>query len=187
MDVSAVRNKYAAIGQDHVFRFFDKLSPTGREKLVGQLDALDPKLIAELAESHVRNKPPVSLPHDIRPITPYPRHPKPEQAKLYADARARGEQLLREGKVGAFLVAGGQGTRLGYDGPKGEFPVTPIKNKPLFQVFAEQILAHGRDFGRAIPWYIMTSDVNDAATRAFFTKHNHFGSIRTTSSSSSRA
>jgi UDP-N-acetylglucosamine/UDP-N-acetylgalactosamine diphosphorylase len=64
---------------------------------------------------------------------------------------------------------------LGFDGPKGEFPVTPIKHKPLFQVFAEQLLAHGREAGRAVPWYIMTSEVNDAATRAFFKTHDYFG------------
>src|SRR5699024_103206 len=75
----------------------------------------------------------------------------------------------------AFLVAGGQGTRLGYDGPKGEYPVTPIKQKPLFQVFAEQLRAHSRDAGKSIPWYIMTSDTNDAPTRAFFEKNNFFG------------
>ena len=58
---------------------------------------------------------------------------------------------------------------------RDRFPVTPIKNKPLFQVFAEQLLAHGRDAGRAVPWYIMTSDANDSATRAFFLANNHFG------------
>ena len=62
------------------------------------------------------------------------------------------------GKIAAFLVAGGQGTRLGYEGPKGEYPVTPIKSKPLFQVFAEQLRAQSRDSGNAIPWFIMTSD-----------------------------
>ena len=77
--------------------------------------------------------------------------------------------------MAAFLVAGGQGTRLGYDGPKGEYPVTPIKNKPLFQVFAEQLRAYSRDFGKTVPWYVMTSDVNDAPTRAFFKKHDYFG------------
>ena len=94
---------------------------------------------------------------------------------LYDQAQQRGRELLKAGKVAAFLVAGGQGTRLGYDGPKGEFPITPIKNKPLFQVFAEQLRAYTRDFGKPIPWYIMTSDVNDAPTRAFFNKHNFFG------------
>ncbi len=95
--------------------------------------------------------------------------------QLYADADNRGRELLSAGKVAAFLVAGGQGTRLGYDGPKGEYPVTPIKNKPLFQVFAEQLRAYSRDFGKPIPWYIMTSDINDAPTRAFFQKNQHFG------------
>ena len=59
--------------------------------------------------------------------------------------------------------------------PRGEYPVTPIKNKPLFQVFAQQLLAHCREHDKTIPWYIMTSDINDAPTRAFFAKHNHFG------------
>src|SRR5438874_1368697 len=49
------------------------------------------------------------------------------------------------------------------------------KDKPLFQVFAEQLLAHSRDAGKPIAWYIMTSDNNDAPTRAFFQQHNHFG------------
>jgi UDP-N-acetylglucosamine/UDP-N-acetylgalactosamine diphosphorylase len=132
--------------------------------------------IDELAEKHVRHKTPPPIPNDIQPIRAYPRTPRDEeQKKLYEGATQRGEQLLREGKIGAFLVAGGQGTRLGYDGPKGEFPVTPIKNKPLFQLFAEQLRAWSKEAGRTIPWYIMTSDINDAATREFFKKHNHFG------------
>src|SRR5207237_3711210 len=119
--------------------------------------------------------PHIALPKDIRPVKVYPNKPTTEVRELYERARTRGMQLVKEGKVAAFLVAGGQGTRLGYDGPKGEFPITPIKNKPLFQVFAEQLIAHGREFGKPVPWYIMTSDVNDAATRAFFQKNNHFG------------
>ncbi|MEM7808610.1 MAG: UDPGP type 1 family protein, partial [Planctomycetota bacterium] len=82
---------------------------------------------------------------------------------------------LADGKVAAFLVAGGQGTRLGYDGPKGEFPVTPVKDKPLFQVFAEQIKASSDRYGKPVPWYVMTSEVNDARTREFFEKHAYFG------------
>jgi UDP-N-acetylglucosamine/UDP-N-acetylgalactosamine diphosphorylase len=77
--------------------------------------------------------------------------------------------------VAAFTVAGGQGTRLGYDGPKGTFPVTPLKHKPLFQVFAEKILAAGRRHGRPLHWFIMTSHANHAATEAFFAVHRCFG------------
>ena len=175
MDFAALRDKLHRAGQSHALRFFDRLSDEGKRKLTSQLQALDLDDIAELAESQVRGKAHLPLPKKIEPVQAYPRTPRADQGDLYQRAERRGHELLRQGKVGAFLVAGGQGTRLGYDGPKGEFPVTPVKNKPLFQVFAEQLRAHSRDAGRSIPWYIMTSDTNDAATRAFFEKHNYFG------------
>ena len=176
MDIAALRSSLSAIRQDQTLRFWDALPPQGRQRLAGQLSALDPKLVTELAEQYVRNKPPVAIPKDIQPVKAYPRHPNTlELQDHYAKAKARGLELLKTGKVAGFLVAGGQGTRLGYDGPKGEFPVTPVKQKPLFQVFAEQLLAWSRDSGRPIPWYVMTSEQNDAATRAFFQKHHHFG------------
>jgi UDP-N-acetylglucosamine/UDP-N-acetylgalactosamine diphosphorylase len=176
MDISALRSTLSSIGQDQTLRFWGLIAPQGRERLGGQLATLDPKLVSELAEQYVRNKPPVAIPRDIQPVKAYPRHANtPELKGLYAKAKARGSELLKAGKVGAFLVAGGQGTRLGYDGPKGEFPLTPIRHKPLFQVFAEQLLAWSRDSTRPIAWYVMTSEQNDAATRAFFQKHHHFG------------
>src|SRR5215204_3673633 len=174
-DATPLREQLAAIDQQQVLRFFDRLSESGKENLRRQLLALDLDEIDELAERHVRHKAGFALPKEIQPVKMYPRRPAPGQEKLYADANARGLELLKAGKVGAFLVAGGQGTRLGYDGPKGEYPVTPIKSKPLFQVFSEQLLAHSRDFGKPIPWYVMTSDVNDAPTRSFFQKNAYFG------------
>jgi UDP-N-acetylglucosamine/UDP-N-acetylgalactosamine diphosphorylase len=176
MDIATLRREWAAKGQEGVLRFYDQLPEAGKRKLESQLAALDVGHLERLAGEYVTRKPDLHLPTDIRPVTAYPRRPvTAEQRKLYQDAERRGRELVRAGKVGAFLVAGGQGTRLGYDGPKGEFPVTPIKNKPLFQVFAEQLRAYGRDFGRPIAWYVMTSDVNDAATRAFFRQHDFFG------------
>src|SRR4051812_36569044 len=174
-DANTLREKLTATGQPQVLRFFDQLEEPRKEKLRKQLLALDLGEIDELAETHVRHKAPVAIPQKIEPVQIYPRRPRAGQERLYADAADRGNALLREGKVAAFLVAGGQGTRLGYDGPKGEFPVTPIKNKPLFQVFAEQLQAWSRDSGKPVPWYIMTSEANDAATREFFAKNNSFG------------
>ena len=72
-------------------------------------------------------------------------------------------------------MAGGQGTRLGYDGPKGTYPVTPLRRKPLFQVFAEKIRAAGLRYGRPLHWFIMTSHANHAATEAFFAANACFG------------
>ena len=176
MDAQALRPKLAAIGQEQVLRFWNELDDAGREKLAGQIEALDLDNLQDLVETQVKQKAAIAIPQDIKPAEAYPRVPDDAQRrKLYDDAVARGHELLRQGKIGAFLVAGGQGTRLGYDGPKGEYPVTPIKSKPLFQVFAEQLPAHSKAAGKPIPWYIMTSDANDADTRAFFKKNAFFG------------
>lgn len=175
MTSDAVQRALREIDQSHVLRFWDRLDAAARERLLAQLAGLDLGMIADLAETQVRCKAALAMPSRIEPVDAYPRVPDAARRELYARADQRGRDLLRAGKVAAFLVAGGQGTRLGYDGPKGEYPVTPVRNKPLFQVFAEQLLAHARNAGRAIPWYIMTSDANDAATRAFFSRHGHFG------------
>jgi UDP-N-acetylglucosamine/UDP-N-acetylgalactosamine diphosphorylase len=174
MDLAQLKAKLAPLGQAAVLRFADSLDPAGRQKLTAQLAALDLDKLPTLIDENVKRKPHVPLPTDIKPVKAYPYRPTEDLKDLYDRALVRGHELLKQGKVGAFLVAGGQGTRLGYDGPKGEFPVTPIKNKPLFQVFAEQLLAHSRDAGKPIPWYIMTSEVNDAPTRAFFEEHRYF-------------
>lgn len=175
MSISTLRSALNSIGQSAVLRFYDSLPDAGKQKLEAQLGQLDLNLLPELIDGYVKNKPHIELPKDIKPVAMYPQHADAARKDLYTKALARGNELLKQGKVGAFLVAGGQGTRLGYDGPKGEYPVTPIKNKPLFQVFAEQLLSHSKKAGKSVPWYIMTSEANDARTREFFAQHNYFG------------
>ncbi|MDP7030020.1 MAG: UTP--glucose-1-phosphate uridylyltransferase [Phycisphaerales bacterium] len=92
-----------------------------------------------------------------------------------AALQSAGEAMLAEGRVAVFTVAGGQGTRLGWNGPKGTFPASPVTGKPLFRLFAEQILAAQGRWGRPIRWYIMTSEANDAETRGFFLDNRCFG------------
>ncbi len=174
MTLAQLKPQLAAIEQNSVLRFADQLSHDQQQKLAAQLAALHLEAIPQLVTEYVKNKPHIPLPADIKPVQSYPHTPTQDLKELYTRAEARGHELLKQGKAGAFLVAGGQGTRLGYDGPKGEFPVTPITNQPLFEVFAEQLLAHSRDSGKPVPWYIMTSEVNDAPTRDFFKKHNYF-------------
>src|SRR5258706_7632723 len=175
MDLAELRRKLSAHHQEKTLRFVDQLPQEGKKKLLGQLSAVDLDSVSKLIKEYVTTKPHMAVSKDLVPVKVYPHRPTKELKDLYDRAQKRGYQLMKEGKVGAFLVAGGQGTRLGYDGPKGEFPVTPIKHKPLFQVFAEQLLAHSRDAGKPIPWYIMTSDINDAPTREFFSKNKYFG------------
>jgi len=95
--------------------------------------------------------------------------------RLYEQARQAGEQAIRDGRVAAFLVAGGQGTRLGFDGPKGAFRSARSATRTLFQLFAEYLLGVQRRWVHRPRWYIMTSLANDQDTRAFFAAHGHFG------------
>ncbi len=99
----------------------------------------------------------------------------PELENLYDQAKERGETLIRRGKAAAFTVAGGQGTRLGFDGPKGTLPVSPLKNKTLFQLFAEQIRGVSKKYETVIPWYVMCSPLNLKATISHFQEKNNYG------------
>ncbi len=90
-------------------------------------------------------------------------------------AYTEGESLLRRQKVAVLIVAGGQGSRLGFDGPKGTFPLSPVKGKTLFQLLAEQIKALSNRFSIAIPLLVMTSNDNHEDTVAFFKKNGFFG------------
>jgi UDP-N-acetylglucosamine/UDP-N-acetylgalactosamine diphosphorylase len=162
--------------QAHLLTFWNELDQAQRGSLLAQLEAIDFEALDDLIEQYVRRRPTIELPPDLEPAPYYPFDPsdplRPYNAEKY---RRIGEDLIRHGKVAAFTVAGGQGTRLGWDGPKGTYPATVVTGKPLFRVFAEQILALQRKYRVTIPWYIMTSPINDAATRAFFADNNYFG------------
>lgn len=89
-----------------------------------------------------------------------------------------GEILLGKGQVAAFLVAGGQGSRLGFDGPKGMFDIGLPSHKSLFQLQAERLRNLATQVGHPIPWCIMTSPLNHEATINFFREHDFFGMNR---------
>ena len=103
-------------------------------------------------------------------MKPFPHFSTPDRINT-----AIGTELLQAGKVGAIILAGGQASRLGIDAPKGTLPVTPIKQKSLFQLFAEKQAACSKMVQQSLPLAIMTSSENDAATRAFFEAHDFFG------------
>jgi len=163
-------------GQGHVFAFLGQLDPAGRERLLAEAAEIDLAEIERLTRTLLGPGGAAGL--KLEGLAPAPYEPRPEHGGdpvAWAEAKAVGESALRAGRVAAFTVAGGQGTRLGYDGPKGTFPVTPIRGKTLFQVFAEKIRAAGIRFGRPLHWFIMTSHGNHAATEAFFAEHRCFG------------
>ena len=157
-------------GQEHVLRWWDELSADEQDGLAAQIESLDLDFIArEKEQGSVEPSP------DFLPRFEPPPAVKPSGSAQDEEAATAGEEMLAHGEVGLVLVAGGQGSRLGYDGPKGTFPIGPITGKTLFHLHAERILAAHHKYGAAIPLYIMTSDATDQATRDFFADNDYLG------------
>ncbi|MBK8478420.1 MAG: UDPGP type 1 family protein [Opitutaceae bacterium] len=176
METTQLIESFTNAGQGHVFRFWNELSPADQAQLAEQAREIDLAEVARLNDTLVRSSTGAAV--DLADLEPAPYVSLPQNggdAVAWASARQLGEEALRAGRVAAFVVAGGQGTRLGYDGPKGTFKVTPVRQKSLFQVFAEKILAAGRRYGKPLHWFIMTSHANHAATEAFFVENGYFG------------
>jgi len=171
--VRSLTQRLAAAGQDHLLGALDRLDADGRARLVAQIEAIDLDhiglLFRELTEGGSENFGELEPP-DVIPVS------FDEAAHTRErEARDAGEDLLRAGRVAAVLVAGGQGTRLGFDGPKGAFPFAPITGRILFAHHAGKIAATRRRYGCDLPWYVMTSPQNDVETREIFARHGHFG------------
>ncbi len=177
MNIDHLIASYRAAGQDQVFAFWDSLSPREQAGLAGQAAEIDLAEVGRLNRTLVL-QPGGAAATDLSGLAPAPCELLPEHGgnpAKWAHARGVGEAALGNGRVAAFTVAGGQGTRLGYDAPKGTFAVTPLRAKTLFQVFAEKIRAVGSRHGRPLHWFIMTSHANHEQTEAFFSDHRHFG------------
>jgi len=164
-----------ARGQGHLFNFFDELSAGQREKFLQQVATLDFNLIDQLIAQFVRGPGHAAEGGRLEPAPVISVPATPEEKAAETRARAAGEEALRQGRVGFFLVAGGQGTRLGIQGPKGAFTIGPVTERTLFDLHAQKILSLRRRYGALLPWLIMTSDANDAQTREFFSAHKHLG------------
>ena len=144
--------------------------------MLAQIAAIDLEGLPKLVLEYVMNKPAFALPPDVQPAPYYQRNAKqPGRAWDEEKYRAAGEKMLRESKVAAFVVAGGQGSRLGYEGPKGCYPAGAETGKPLFGVFADGLLGLKDRHGVTIPWYVMTSPLNHRQTVEFFEHSNYFG------------
>jgi UDP-N-acetylglucosamine/UDP-N-acetylgalactosamine diphosphorylase len=163
-----LRDRLRRHGQDHVLNWWEHLSEDEQTELQAQLNSLDLDQLKPLFDSRGQAGfvPP---PEKIKPI------PVIRSGTDEADARRAGEEALRAGRVACVLVAGGQGSRLGFDHPKGMFAIGPVSGKSLFQIHAEKVLALAKRYGRPVPLLVMTSDATHAETEAYFEEHNRFG------------
>lgn len=165
MDYFAAFEKLKTIGQQHLLSHWELLTSREKTQLLAQIDSLNVR--AFFLQREILTNPHSS--HKVlQPLTDYAKSGNLKD-------REEGLHLIAEGKVSCLLMAGGQGTRLGIEGPKGMCPVSVIKHKTLFQLFAEKVIAAGKQADRLLPLAIMTSPLNHQITFDFFLKHHFFG------------
>lgn len=176
-DLSALRDKYDAAGQGHVFTFYDKLTSAEQVSLVAQLVTIDPQRVNDIYHTAITASQ-VELSAEQGKISP----PPPErvgtvigQAAQASEWNAVGLDAIKHGKVGVLLMAGGQGTRLGSSAPKGCYDIGLPSGKSLFQLQAERIKRLQEVGGGVVPWYIMTSGPTRKPTEEFFAQSDFFG------------
>lgn len=164
LQVQNLLNKYK---QEHVFEFLEKQDISDKNKLLEQILSVNfEQLVSVLRVKQEELK-------SVEPIEHYRLNQiSKEQREMYTK---EGWKILRTGEVGVIVVAGGQGSRLGHNGPKGTMDIGLPSGKSLFQLQAERLLNLSNRAASSIPWYIMTSPENHDDTIHFFQTHNYFG------------
>jgi UDP-N-acetylglucosamine/UDP-N-acetylgalactosamine diphosphorylase len=162
--------------QEHVFRWWNDLTINEQKNLLNQLRLTDFTLLQDFIEKHTKGNKlisPEATTLELPDIIPIPQNDS--QKALSDEAGEIGENAIEAGTVAVVTVAGGLGTRLGANRPKGMLPISPIMGKSIFQLHAEKIQAMMKKYDTVIPWYIMTSLNNDEMTRNFFEENRYFG------------
>jgi UDP-N-acetylglucosamine/UDP-N-acetylgalactosamine diphosphorylase len=160
-------------GQEHLLAFWDGLDTARRVSLARQIRAIDWPLIERLYRGREDQA-------DVRQLAdragppPAFRLQTAENRFTPQQANDRGRQAIAEGHLAVIVVAGGQGTRLGFEHPKGMFPIGPVSRRSLFQIHAERIIAARRRYGVRIPLLLMTSPATHDETVGFFARHDRF-------------
>lgn len=166
MNIQEAKNKLEKYNQGHVLKYFDNISEGNRESLLKQIDETDFSVIDSII-----NKKDTSKRGVISPIKAMTLNEIEENKAEYTEI---GLETIREGKVGAVLLAGGMGTRLGSDNPKGMYDIGITKPVYIFQRIIRNLLDVVDEAGVWIHLFIMTSDKNHEATTAFFKEQNYF-------------
>lgn len=166
MDYKQAKDKLLTYGQEHVLKYYDELNEEQQQKLLTQIGDIDFSVLKSVKEEHKVQK---------GKITPLAAMQLPEIREKEDTFRALGLSAIREGKVGAVLLAGGMGTRLGSDDPKGMYNIGMTKDVYIFQRLIENLLDVVKEADTYIPLYVMTSDKNHEATVSFLKEHDYFG------------
>ena len=169
MNLNDAKKKLADLGQEHLLRWFDELSDTEQESLLDQIDALDPTLL-DVFRSYkgdgeaARGK--------LEPLGALTLNDIAENRERFENA---GLDAIRQGKIGAVLLAGGMGTRLGFDKPKGMYNIGVNRSLYIFECLINNLMKVVEKAGAFVPLFVMTSEKNDEDTREFFEEMKYFG------------
>ena len=166
-EVKSILKKY---GQEHLLNHYDKLDEEKKKELLDQIENIDFELVNELYNSTKQTK--TKNNDKIEAIDYLDKFKLNDKYKYYENI---GKKAIKEGKLAAVTMAGGQGTRLGHDGPKGTYDIGLDSHKSLFELLCDNLKEEGKKYGVTIPWFIMTSRENNKDTVEFFEKHRYFG------------
>ncbi len=155
-------------GQTQLLRYYDELSDEGKQNLLASIGNIVWDFEDDLAH-------PVDLSGKDRDIQPIDGLKIPEIEKRKAEFESIGVKAIQQGKVAAVLLAGGMGTRLGVDGPKGAYDIGITKPLYIFEQQMKNLAKVNEKCGVKVPLYIMTSDKNHAQTVSFWKEHGYFG------------
>jgi len=167
MTIEQAGKKLSAAGQEHVLRYYDELNEDQREALLSQIENTDFSVLSSLKkrkDGNARGK-----------ITPLAAMQLNEIHAREQEFMELGLEAVRAGKVGAVLLAGGMGTRLGSDDPKGMYNIGVTRDVYIFQRLIENLMDVVKAAGVWVPLYVMTSDRNHEATVRFLKEHEYFG------------
>ena len=166
-EVKSILKKY---GQEHLLNHYDGLSEEKKKELLEQINNIDFELVNDLYNSTKQTK--TKNDDKIEAIDYLDKFKLNDEYKYYENI---GKKAIKEGKLAAVTMAGGQGTRLGHNGPKGTYDIGLDSHKSLFELLCDNLKEEGKKYGVTIPWFIMTSRENNKDTVEFFEKHRYFG------------
>ena len=166
-EIKANLKKY---GQEHILNHFEELDETHQKELLKEINGIDFELVTSLYNNTKKEK--KNTKDEITPINYLDKFKLGDKYKYYENI---GKKAIQEGKLAAVTMAGGQGTRLGHNGPKGTYDIGLDSHKSLFELLSDGIKEEAKKYGVTIPWFIMTSRENNKTTVEFFEKHKYFG------------
>ena len=169
-NLEEIRRTLKKYNQEHLLNFYEKLDEQKQGKLLEQIENIDFELINSLYDKTKKEN--VNENAKIEPIDFIDKYKLNENYKHYEEI---GEKAIRAGKLAVVTMAGGQGTRLGHNGPKGTFDIGLDSHKSLFELLLDYIKEQNAKYNVQIPWFIMTSKENNQATVDFFEKNKYFG------------